>query len=106
MIEQYLHTRWALRGLILLMDARHPLTPLDKQMLDWCHSAELPVYILLTKIDKLSRSQAVSAVKGTQADVDPANVAVQPFSTVLYTGIDEVRAHILRWLGSNRERES
>ena len=105
MIEQYLLTRRALRGLILLMDARHPMTPLDRQMLDWCHSAQLAVHILLTKIDKLSRNQAIAAVKATQTVAESVNAAVQPFSTVNHEGIGEARVQILSWLGSNKGTE-
>ena len=54
----------ALRGLILVMDARHPLTPLDRQMLDW-FAPTRPVHILLTKADKLSRQAAQRSSRAT-----------------------------------------
>lgn len=57
LLEQYLRERAALRGLMMLMDIRHPLTPLDQQLLDWCAVRGLAVHILLTKADKLSRGQ-------------------------------------------------
>lgn len=101
MIERYLSTRRALRGLVLLMDARHPLTRLDEQMLNWCYAAELALYVLLTKIDKLSRIQAKSVVKEVKQKTSVLpEITVQPFSAVNYTGIDEVRGHIQRWLES------
>ena len=61
-IANYLKNRENLRALILPMDARRPLTPLDQQMLEWCITYELPVHILLTKADKLSNSQARSTL--------------------------------------------
>lgn len=98
MIERYLRQRQALRGLILLMDARHPLTRLDTQMLAWCHAADLAVYVLLTKIDKLSRNQAASVLRSVRRKIEGSEIAVQPFSAVDCTGIDQTRDHILRWL--------
>lgn len=97
MIERYLTTRRALRGLVLLMDARHPLTPLDVRMLEWSRSADLAIHVLLTKIDKLSRNQAALALREVRRKTDLQEVTVQPFSAVDYTGVDEVRSHIVRW---------
>ena len=98
-IEQYLHTRTVLRGLVMLMDSRHPLTELDRKMLNWCSSAGLPVYVLLTKIDKLSRNQAISTVrKVSKQTAGMGNVTVRPFSAVDRTGVDEARHQIVHWL--------
>ena len=58
LLSQYLQTRESLCGMVVIMDARHPLTPLDEQMLDWFAPTGKPVHILLTKSDKLSRQQA------------------------------------------------
>lgn len=55
-LAHYLEVRKSLKGLILLMDIRHPLKDLDLMMIDWALDRELPVHILLTKSDKLSRS--------------------------------------------------
>ena len=52
LLERYLTGRAALRGLLLLMDIRHPLTDMDRQLLDGCAARELPAHILLTKADK------------------------------------------------------
>ena len=54
-LSKYLETRQSLRGLMLMMDIRHPLKNFDLQMLDWAKQAELPIHILLTKSDKLGR---------------------------------------------------
>ena len=52
-LEQYLQTRESLRGMILLMDVRHPMQDFDRQILSWAATAAMPVHILLTKADKL-----------------------------------------------------
>lgn len=101
-LSAYLQTREALAGLVLIMDARHPLTPLDKRMLDWFIPRGLPVHILLTKADKLSRGVANktlievrSALKGYP------QVSVQLFSSLAKQGIEEAEAVIDAWLSAD-----
>ena len=53
-LEAYLGGRECLRGVILLMDVRHPMTDFDKMMLDWAKASGMPMHILLTKADKLT----------------------------------------------------
>lgn len=103
LIERYLLEREALRGLILLMDARHPLTELDRHLLEWCEPGGLPVHILLTKTDKLSRSQARQAeMKVAQAVSTLENeVTVQQFSSLKRTGLDQARHRIGEWLADD-----
>lgn len=99
-LNRYLETRQCLQGLILLMDCRHPLTTGDQQMLDWCLAANMPVHVLLTKIDKLKRGAAASAL----ANVDKTlrekwpTASVQTFSATKRVGIDDAHAQIARWL--------
>ena len=98
-IESYLTTRLSLRGLILLMDARHPLTALDRQMLEWCAGADLAVYLLLTKIDKLSRNQAAITQRKVNDNAHQLGcVGVQPFSARDHTGVAQTRQRIVDWL--------
>lgn len=101
LLSEYLQTRSALRGLILIMDVRHPLKPLDIQMLNWFAPTEKEVHILLTKADKLSKLQA----KATLYDVSHSlkktypRASVQLFSSLTTIGIEEVAAVIERWTG-------
>ena len=90
----YLRKPRALRGLVLVMDARHPLTPLDRRMLDWFARHGQPVHVLLTKADKLSRQAAQRQLTQTWealARLYPA-ASVQLFSSVSLLGLDEARA--------------
>ncbi len=99
-METYLSRRRSLRGLILVMDIRHPLTDYDRQLLDWCAHAGLPVHALLTKADKLGYGRAKStllAVRRTLAREFPG-VQVQLFSAPKGTGLEEARAALKRWL--------
>lgn len=100
LIEGYLTRRESLRGLILVMDARRPLTELDQHMLAWCEPGGLPVHILLTKIDKLGRGQARQAEQTVaRAAASLANtVTVQQFSALKRLGVDEAQDRVVDWL--------
>ena len=103
-ITRYLSERQALRGVVLVMDIRHPLTPLDQQMLGWCGDAGLPVHILLTKADKLGRAAAARTLAQVQqAFPATAPITVQLFSAHAGTGLDEARARVVGWLEGGAE---
>lgn len=98
-ISDYLANRSTLRALILPMDARRPLTPLDRQMLEWSGAAGLAVHILLTKSDKLGRSQAAQTLKRVRQEVaDRGPVTVQLFSALTKAGVEEAKEVIIRFL--------
>lgn len=98
-LARYLETRRALRGLMLVMDVRHTLTPYDTQMLAWCRHADLPVHCLLTKADKLTRGAAANALLGVQRSLakDYAGASAQLFSGLKKTGVEEAHAVLDRW---------
>lgn len=99
-LERYLQHRQSLRGLIMLMDIRHPLTEPDQQMLGWAITAAMPVHILLTKSDKLKRGPAQSALLSVRAQLsDHAElVSVQLFSSLKNIGVTELGRQLNRWL--------
>ena len=101
LLERYLRERQALRGLLLLMDIRHPLTELDQRMLDCCVARELPTHILLTKADKLSRGAAQSALHQVRKALwtDHPQATVQLFSATTRQGVEEAHARLDEWLG-------
>jgi GTP-binding protein len=99
LLSEYLQTREALCGLVVIMDARHPLTALDEQMLNWFALTGKPVHVLLTKSDKLSRQQAtmtLNRVKLHLAEHFPF-CSVQLFSSLKKLGADEAEAVIAGW---------
>jgi GTP-binding protein len=101
-LMEYLHVRRSLRGLILLMDCRHPLTKYDRQMLVWCADVGLPTHVLLTKSDKLKRgaaSNSLISVRRRLPDLHPT-ATVQLFSALNKTGVDEARQLLSDWLCS------
>ena len=98
-METYLSGRESLRGLVLMMDVRHPLTDFDTQMLQWCQHAGMPVHILLTKADKLKRGPAMSTLLKVQKTLaEQHNVSVQLFSALKHTGVEQARAVLDSWL--------
>ena len=88
-LAHYLEVRKSLKGLVLLMDIRHPLKDSDKTLLHWAITQELPVHVLLTKADKLSRNQAQQAVQGFETYCKPLpGVSWQTFSSLKKQGIE------------------
>lgn len=106
-MEDYLRQRQSLRGLVLLMDIRHPLTAYDQQMLDWCARAELAVHILLTKVDKVKRGAAANTLMQVRnaLKVMAGQGSVQTFSALKKLGIEEVEAVLDRWLTADDRNE-
>lgn len=100
-LAQYLQTRKSLRGLVLVMDVRHPLTPYDEQMLNWAEQVAMPVHVLLTKSDKLSRGAAGSVLLKVRNSMAKRSneTSVQLFSSLNRVGVDEAHAVLDRWLG-------
>ena len=101
LLERYLRERLALRGLMLLMDIRHPLTVLDRQLLDGCAHRPLPAHILLTKADKLGRGAARTALQQVQKTLktDYPLTSAQLFSAPTGLGVNEAHARLDEWLG-------
>lgn len=100
LLSQYLQTRAELAGLVVIMDARHPLTERDQGMLGWFAPTGKPIHILLTKSDKLSRQQATKTlreVKDFLVEHFP-QCSVQLFSSLKKSGTDEAEAVIAGWL--------
>ena len=96
-LEAYLQTRRCLRGVILMMDIRHPLTEFDQQMLTWCQFSQMSVHVLLTKADKLSYGKSHTVLQQVQNHLKH-QASVQLFSALKNTGIEEVQQCLNRWL--------
>ncbi len=99
-IEAYLNTRWTLKGVVLVMDIRHPLKAYDQLMLGWAADKSLPVHILLNKSDKLKRGEmnnTLFAVKKELAEYDMP-VTVQTFSATKGEGLSRLWTVLDGWL--------
>ena len=95
-MQRYFETRACLRGVILVMDARHPMKPFDEQMLAWCSASGVPCHVLLTKADKLKRGPAQAALHGIRRELPPGSTA-QVFSARTGQGLDDLVACLGEW---------
>jgi GTP-binding protein len=103
-LDDYLRNRQCLRGLILLMDIRHPLKEFDEMLIQWSQEANIPLHILLTKADKLKRGAQNSALFKTR-DQLPEGVTIQLFSSSNGLGLEEFKRLLSTWLEGELETE-
>ncbi|MGH8072463.1 MAG: ribosome biogenesis GTP-binding protein YihA/YsxC [Lysobacter sp.] len=100
-LDRYFRTREALKGLVVVMDIRHPLKDYDRQMLSYAVSRGLPAHAILTKADKLGRGAQGNAMQAVRKDMQSEYgdaVSLQLFSGESKQGVDEARAVIGGWL--------
>ena len=99
-LANYLSHRPSIGGLVLVMDSRHPLTPLDRQMLDWYSPSGKPIHVLLTKSDKLSRQASTQVLRDVKKELEThwGNTSVQLFSSLKKQGVEEAESVIGKWL--------
>ena len=101
-LDRWFQTRQALRGLVVVMDIRHPLKDYDRQMIGYAVARGLPAHALLTKADKLGRGQQTQALAAVRRELAAAwgadTVSVQTFSSESKQGVDEARAIVAGWL--------
>jgi GTP-binding protein len=102
-LQHYLEHRHCLRGLVLVMDARHPFMPFDQQLVDWCTALTLPLHILLTKADKLGTSRGMATLLDARRhlSVRGHGCSIQLFSAAGRQGVGELAAQVLAWLGQS-----
>lgn len=101
-VDEFLRTRQCLKGLVVVMDIRHPLKELDQQVIAWAIDCEVPIHILLTKADKLTANaqrKALREVTEELADYGDA-VTLQLFSSIEKIGVESVKSVLTRWLCS------
>jgi GTP-binding protein len=111
-LNDYLASRKCLKGLVVVMDIRNPLTTLDRQIIDWSIGCQLPTLLLLTKADKLNQSPRSLAVKNVKFALQEFEdhemyVQVMPFSSVnLSIGLKSFRELMELWFDRNENSAS
>lgn len=98
-LGEYLQKRECLKGLVVLMDIRHPMKDLDQQMIFWAIDSHIPVQVLLTKADKLksgARKQTLLKVR-KQVETFGGDVSIDVFSSLKGLGVDQLRAKLDTW---------
>ena len=101
LIGGYLADRTQLTGLVMIMDIRHPLTELDRSLLEWFRPSGRPVHVLLSKSDKLSRGPAAQTLLDVRAELKKMgmNATAQLFSSSKKVGVDQAEGVVREWLG-------
>jgi GTP-binding protein len=107
LLGRYVQERPQLKGIVMLMDIRHPFTDLDLAFLDWYNLADKPLLILLTKADKLAgsvqRSTVMKLRKAFYADFPDweARTQIETFSSLKRAGLENAGKVINSWLYPN-----
>ena len=101
LVGAYLHSAQTLAGIVLVMDARHPMTPLDLQLIEWL--GERPLLVLLSKADKLPRGAQAAALREVRRQLGRDRVTL--FSSVTRQGVEECRDLLQQWLQAGRENK-
>jgi len=104
-LGKYLETRQALKGLMLMMDIRHPLKEFDLQMIKWANNAKLDVHILLTKSDKLKSGAAKTSLLQVTSELKKQQLtaSVQLFSSLNKQGKEEAIKQLNDWFSPENE---
>jgi GTP-binding protein len=104
-LSEYLMKRESLKGIVILMDIRHPLKDLDQDLIHWAVQSDLQVLLLLTKADKLSpgpRKKVLMEV--TEASMAfMGDVTVQVFSSLTKLGLAELEQKLDQWFSAEQE---
>lgn len=103
LINSYITARQSLKGIVLLMDIRHPFTPFDLQLIDWTATQGIALHILLSKADKLAfGNQKITLLKAQQTLKQYSHISIQLFSSLKKTGLDELQQQLNSWLYTPR----
>jgi len=104
LVEAYFQSRRSLKGVIVVMDIRHPMTPHDLDMLGLAQGRDVPVHVLLTKADKLGRGAIQQTTAAVRRELGAA-VGVHPFSAHSGLGVIEARGRLDAWLAGRQRAE-
>jgi GTP-binding protein len=110
LLSDYLQEREQLVGMVLIVDSRRGITDLDEQMIQWFVPTGKPIHVLLSKCDKLNKSEckhALEAVRKQLQQYDPAlpdgngeskQLTAQLFSSTKRIGLEEADNIVIKWL--------
>ncbi|MGO2074425.1 MAG: ribosome biogenesis GTP-binding protein YihA/YsxC [Pseudoalteromonas sp.] len=98
-LGEYLQKRQSLKGIVILMDIRHPLKDLDRDLINWAIGSEIPILALLTKADKLKQGARKAQVLQVRRELSAleGDITVHAFSSLKGTGLPEVAKKLDEW---------
>ena len=108
LVGTYVAERPSIALVVVVMDVRHPLTELDRRLLDWLRDAGRPAHVLLTKADKFSREAGRKALEQVRSALrrDYPGTTVQLFSSLKRAGLDEAGAAMGQAVDAFRKPEN
>ena len=110
-MANYLDVRRSLTGVVLMVDSRLGFTDLDRQLLGFVaprlSNGAVKLLVLLTKADKLNRSEANKALAAAQDELgqvttDEADVGMALFSALNKTGVGDAAQVLHEWVMTAR----
>lgn len=108
-LMEYLQERKCLKGMVLLMDIRHPMQEYDTMMLNWAIEVDMPVHVLLTKADKLKRGAAQATLMKVRKHMNDAQVddlvSVQTYSSLKGDGVRDLKKVLNNWLSLSEKEQ-
>ena len=111
-MADYLEVRRSLTGVVLMVDSRLGFTDLDRQLLSFVAprlaNGAVKLLVLLTKADKLNRSEATRALAAAQAELgevttEQADVGMALFSALKRTGVADAAQVLHAWVSSAKQ---
>ncbi len=100
-VDEFLRIRNCLKGLVVVMDIRHPLKELDQQVIAWAVDCQVPTHVLLTKADKLKPAEQRKALRDVSQTIDNIYgehaLSVQLFSSIETLGVDDAKITLNNW---------
>jgi GTP-binding protein len=106
-LSEYLQHRDCLKGLVVLMDIRHPLRDLDQHLIQWAVDSGIPVLGLLTKADKLKQgARKAMVLKCREASMAfCGDVRIEAFSSLNGTGLEILNQVLNDWMTSETSQD-
>lgn len=101
LVGAYLAAQRNIAGVVVIMDARHPLGPLDVQLIEWL--GERPLHVVLSKADKLTRNEQSQTLHAVHRSLGRHTATL--FSSVTKQGVEECRDLLERWLEAGRQNK-
>lgn len=97
-LTEYMEERKSLVGVVVLCDLRHPLRDTDFTLIEFILSLNIPLHLLLTKADKLSKNEAMKNMFAIRKSIgETENVTMQLFSSLTKQGVDELEKQLGGW---------
>lgn len=104
LLQKFFVTRKTIKGVVLIMDIRHPLKTFDKQMISFCEHYRWPVHVVLNKSDQLNKQQTYQIIQTITKELQNVSLAsFQTFSALSKQGVDELQKKLLSWLENQKD---